>query len=160
MGMAIAFRVTLAGVTVLASAAAFRVARRPFSPDAPVRLDASAPAAAPASSVSVRQALSTIVARDPFRKDRRPSRIRFGDEPPPAATQVAPRRPALGLVGVVLGSEPAALISESTFESRRVGLYLSGARVAGFSVLTIDADSVVLAAPESTLVLRLARYPR
>jgi hypothetical protein len=98
-----------------------------------------------------------IAGRDVFRASRASASVRYDSRaadqpalPPPQA----PPRPALVLVGIVAGSEPAALLdgvpgSESTRVLR------AGDRFGAYTLRSIAAGEVVIAGPDTTWTLRL-----
>lgn len=95
----------------------------------------------------------SLLARNPFRISRRPSRTPFGGSPPGDNAQ-APPPLRLAVSGIVWGPVPSAIITglPTPDESR---LMRVGDVFAGFRVVRIRAGSVVLAGGDSTLRLSL-----
>jgi hypothetical protein len=100
------------------------------------------------------ESLAKIVARDPFRMDRRPALVVY--DPLRLAQPIAPRspRPALVLAGVVDGSVPSAVVEgfPGVDGSRvvRVGDVVSGLRVR-----SIGKGGVVIVGLDTTWALKV-----
>jgi hypothetical protein len=117
-------------------------------------------AAAPKVPVPPRPAVESLAAaaaaRDPFRASRAPAPVPFdpdraADAPP---TPPRPSLPPLTLVGVALGTEPAALIDglPGTETTRVLRL---GESFAGYTVRRIEETRVLITGPDTTWTLRV-----
>lgn len=107
------------------------------------------------------QAISAVVARDPFRRDRRRPPERYRPPGRRAAdvrpAQPAPRLPALRLLGTASyedGRGLAAVSSGGELRILRVGQVLDG-----LELLRVDRGSATFAGPDTTIVLRLPERP-
>ncbi len=103
-----------------------------------------------------------VVRRDPFRLTRAPASVPFNPEAP--ATMSAPppprpQRPALALVGLVLGAERAALIDGLPgVEGTRV--MRVGERAGEYVLRAIGAETAVIAGPDTVWTLRVrSQFP-
>lgn len=152
---------TLAGATLAGyfavSPATSAAAEGAPEPVATVPATASVPRAAPDSLARL------IAARNPFRANRSPATVRFdprgteGGGPPPQLDH-APR-PPLVLAGIMLGSEPAALLDGLPGASATTVLR-AGERAGDYLVRSITADAVVIVGRDTTWTLRLrSRFP-
>jgi hypothetical protein len=155
-----ALKPALIGVTLIGLAAAARFALR-----TPVRVASdSAPLShavlqtEPLPPASVDSLAGAAAGHDPFRMSRSPAGVRFdpGDAlavPLPMAPPMV-SRPQLVLVGVVLGSEPTALI-EGLPGADGPRLLRLGERVGGFGLREVTADGAVIAGPDTVWTLRV-----
>ncbi len=103
-----------------------------------------------------------VIARNPFRAHRTPAQARFSPDAPPGSVpppMPGPPRPSLTLVGVVLGSDPAALVDglPGTESTRALRI---GESVAGYRLREVSADRAVVVGPDTTYVLQVrSRFP-
>lgn len=97
-----------------------------------------------------------VVARDPFRLDRRPASVPFGaEEPSPVAEPPRPARPALQLSGV--SGPPWQAVLEGLPGHEGGVVAREGDRFADLHVRLVRADSVIVDARDTTWVLRVRR---
>ena len=151
---------TAALITVIASAAAARsLVRSPVPADTTA---AEPPAPAPGLEPGMRSADSIArrtIGRNPFRAHRSPAAIRFRPEAEMAPPPPSPPRPSLSVAGIVLGTDPAALIDgiPGTDGTRVLRI---GESVAGYTVRSIDSTRVVVASRDTTYQLPVRnRHP-
>jgi len=151
---------TLRFPTLLAAVLGLLVAMRMAGwPLAPIALDARArPATGASKADSVRristESATAIVSRDPFRIARRPTLPAY--DPLRLAEQLAPPppRPALSLVGIVIGAVPSAVIEGLPgVEGSRV--LRVGDVVASLRVKEISRGRVVIAGMDTTWALEV-----
>lgn len=143
--------VTLA--MILLAAHGSRLAVVPVGPAAPLDGDATAPTVWP-ESVLVWSRL--IVERDPFRLERRPASVRFGEAPPPSGPP-GPPRPALAVLGTMGGPPWAAVVAG--FPGRTGGVLVrSGERVGDLHVRVVRRDTAIIEGADTTWTL-VARRP-
>ena len=136
-----------------AAAAAWAV-HRPLLAGGPGVPAASRSQAAPtAAGAAIPDSLmERLVIRTPFRAARRPSAIAYDPALPPGAeppSRQPAEPPSFVVTGVVLGSEPAAVLEGVPGVD---GPRLARRRdsIAGFRVVRIGRDGVVLAGPDTT----------
>lgn len=135
------------------------------SSPAPVRIDA--PFAAPPSVASSLDSIEArglplgelaleVVARDPFRFERRPAAIPFGQPPEPERPPAPPApRPALQLSGI--SGPPLHAVLEGV--PGHVGgiIVHEGDTLAGLRIQSVRRDAVVVVGADTTWVLTLRR---
>jgi hypothetical protein len=148
----------VAGLGLLA-----RSATTPLGPSAPFERDGVwvgvATPASPTAAVPVAaggdSGRADLVARDPFRLAHRPAAVAYDPLAPVAAAGPAPvPRPALLVVGIVWdgGPSPTALL-EGVPGAAGARVVRSGDIVAGFRVIAIRPDRVVLAGLDTVWAL-------
>jgi hypothetical protein len=141
-----------AGIVVAAAAAARPLVPMTGAPPRALRAPRGPPTARyPADSLATR-----IAGRDPFRFDRHSAAVPY--DPQRAAVAIAtpygPPKPALRLVGVVTGREPAALIEGLPgIEGGRV--LRRGERIAGLTIAAIERRQVRVVGMDTVWVLTL-----
>jgi len=143
-------------LTLLGALATVRVAAWPLARITLASAPESASQVHAADSVQrvAPESLARIVARDPFRVDRRPATAAY--DPLRLAEAMAPRppRPALILAGIVDGTAPSAVVEgfPGVDGSRvvRVGDVVSGLRVQ-----SIGKGGAVIVGPDTTWVLKV-----
>jgi len=126
--------------------------RKPYPPAPPIT---------PGDTVGLADAAAAIRDRDPFRSERKPTRLRFNPwQPAVAATQSpAPTRPALSLAGVLGGPPWNALIQG--IPGREGGVVLGVGEAAGGIRLTkIHGDTAFVSGSDTTWVLIPGRVVR
>ncbi len=99
--------------------------------------------------------VAATVSRDPFRAGRRPAGVPYDPVRGAASPEgIASPKPALALVGLVLGSTPSAVIEGFPgMEGSRV--VRVGEIVSGLQVKTIERDRVVIVGMDTTWTLRV-----
>ena len=132
-------------VTVVATAAAARALVQPPLPD--YAIVAESPTPVPGRVMPSRSADSVArrtIIRNPFRAHRSPANVRFRPEAPgeQIPSPPSPPRPSLSVAGIVLGSDPAALIDGIPgAEGTRVLRVGESVVVTPFALLTPIASS-------------------
>lgn len=106
--------------------------------------------------------LSGWAERAPFRRSRVPARMRFDprrDDPVFAASQPQAPRPVLVLRGIVMGTEPAAVVDglPGTEGGRAVRM---GDRFGDLTVKRIERGEIVIRGSDTTWTLRLPSADR
>lgn len=152
-------RLALGAVVVTALSAAGlwhgRETDTPPATDSGHKLPAVASPATPSRTAPYRAA--DVAQRNPFRKDRRPAAVAFGEPARrPVPVVQAPAPPVARLHGVVLGAEPAAFIAAGD-PSAPIQLVLVGERIGSATLERVFRDSVTLRTADSVLVLRLVQ---
>ncbi|HEX6941025.1 MAG TPA: hypothetical protein VF158_16520 [Longimicrobiales bacterium] len=150
-----------AAIFVAAAWDAWRIEAPPTLPSpGPV---ASLPLPRGAAPARSEQAIAAVVARDPFRRDRRrpPERYRPPGRRVAAAVGTAlaapPRLPVLRLLGTASyedGRGLAAVASGGDLRILRVGETLDG-----LALLRVDRGTATLAGRDTTIILRLRERP-
>lgn len=148
-------------VTVVATAAAARSLVRPLAGSELESVQTMT--AAPAAGMPARSADSLArrtITKNPFRAHRSPANVRYrtdaaGEQvsPPPA-----PPRPNLSVAGIVLGSDPAALI-DGIPGAEVTRVLRVGESLAGYTVRSIDTARVVIAGPDTMYHLPVRNRP-
>jgi hypothetical protein len=101
--------------------------------------------------------LKVALAQAPFRATRRPASRAYDPEAPAAASPspaTAPPKPTLVLTGLVLGSEPAAII-EGIPGREGSAVIREGAQEGGIRVRRIRAGDVVLVGLDTSWTLKV-----
>jgi hypothetical protein len=108
----------------------------------------------PAESLGAR--VLRVVATDPFRIARAPSRVPFGSPPAASAPTVSAMPvPDLQLRGII--GPPWSAVLESAAGGSLSLLVRAGDSVAGARVMVVRADAVTLRTPDTTWTLKLRR---
>jgi hypothetical protein len=150
IGLAVALRFAVAPVITSEPVAGYAEARGPAL-------------VAPSPRADVDSLSRAIVTRNPFRIDRASAAVSFnpdvaaGTAPAPTPPSAPPPRPALSLVGLILGPEPAALVDgfPGVEGSRTLRV---GEGVARYVIRAIGDGHVVIAGPDTTWTLRLRSH--
>jgi hypothetical protein len=95
-----------------------------------------------------------IIARNPFRTDRRPAARRFGSEGPSTATAPAPPFQLAG----ILGGPPWQAVLEGLPGADGSTIVREGDSIGAWRVLRIEQRSLVVAGPDSTWVVPLPEH--
>jgi hypothetical protein len=115
--------------------------------------------ATPTSNAPNRRTLlarsETIVARDPFRLDRRPPAVQFGAAPAPAPPPSRVQRPALVLTGTF--GPPWQGVIEGIPGRQGAVLVREGEALEGFRIQSIRRDSAVVQGSDTTWRLTVRR---
>lgn len=123
------------------------------SPDQSVRMHQSSrlEEATPTGTVE------RIVARDPFRLDRRPADVPF--DPDPAPNDPPPPPPPRASVPVLIGiaGPPWQAVLEGVAGRDRAVVVRAGTRLGDLTVARITADTVFLDAPDTSFTLTVRR---
>ena len=100
----------------------------------------------------------TVVQKNLFRLERRPSKVPFGfSVAAPSSSPLAAKRPTPLLVGIV-GGPPWQAVFEADGGAEGSVVVSIGETVAGYRILKIDANHVVLQATDTTISIRLRRF--
>ena len=129
-----------------------REQRRAFQAAGPV---------APPDTTGLGAAAAMLRDHDPFRVERKPTKLRFNPWEPAAAAVPAraPQRPALGLMGLVGGPPWNALIQG--IPGREAGVVLSvGDSVSGVRLDRIHGDTAFVSGLDTTWTLVAGRVAR
>jgi hypothetical protein len=155
-------RVVLRVGTALSTVAAVRMATSPSvsAPQAPPRAEPLAVAEPAPPRANADSLARSIQGRDLFRLARRPAAVAFDPDrsagAPAAPVAPPPQRPAFVLAGLILGPVPGALLDGLPgIEGTRV--VHEGERIGAYIVRRIATDSLVIAGPDTTWVLKLRR---
>jgi hypothetical protein len=101
---------------------------------------------------------TSIQARNPFRASRRAAaRVFMADTAPSVPPRpAAPPAPAISLAGILLGARPGALLLGLP-GADAARLLAPGEQNAGFTLLAVERDSVLVGYRDSVIVLRMRR---
>lgn len=110
-----------------------------------------------ADSSALALAAERIVARDPFRLDRRPPQVRFDPNPnsPPGPPPPPPRTPSPTLVGI--SGPPWQAILEGVPGREGAVVTAVGGTPGGLTVVRITRDSVIIEAADTVFALTVRR---
>jgi hypothetical protein len=111
----------------------------------------------PRSTTDLLEATEAVIRTNPFRANRRPSSLPFGEEPPLEYDLHTPEisaKPELALVGLTGGPPWEALVAGLPGQEGAV-LFREGDVIAGFLVARITRDSAEVQGLDTTWVLRL-----
>jgi hypothetical protein len=116
----------------------------------------------PPDTAGLAQAAAALRDRDPFRFERKPTKVRFNPWEPTGVTAAAPRapaRPTLGLVGVLGGPPWNALLKG--VPGREAGVVLGvGESVNGIKLTRMHGDTAFVSGFDTTWVLIPGRVMR
>lgn len=122
--------------------------------EVPPRVEGAAAPALPAPTIKPDSLAASLMARDPFRVTRRPSRVAYDPVRLAQPASMPTPKPALALVGIVWdrGRDPTALIEglPGTDGPRAVR---RGETTAGLRVKSITSDRVVIVDFDTTWTL-------
>lgn len=126
------------------------------SPSPPWQASSPAPVFIPSSAALV-SAAETLVARDPFRLERKPSGVRYspameGAPPPPPRSP----RPTLAVAGI-LGGPPWEALVEGVPGRHGSTLVRRGDTLGGLRVRSITKDTVIITGMDTTWTLTMRR---
>jgi len=142
---------TLAGL-VLVAVVGVVLLTRPATVPVPPAIRAETVATTPdyAGIAVSPESLASLVSRDPFRLNRRPSDVPYSPQgqPPEAVSQPTPR-PQLLLTGILWGANPTAVI-EGLPGTDGPRLVRSGDVVNGIRVVRILRDRATIRGPDTT----------
>lgn len=122
------------------------------------RLAQHVPSLALADSAALSRAAERVVARDPFRLERRPADVRFDPDPPPPPPPQTPRPRRVAeprLLGVT--GPPWRAILEGVPGRERAVVARVGSTFGELTVARITRDTVIIAAPDTSFVLIVRR---
>ncbi len=151
---------TLAGVVSLGAIWGWATAV-PLVPREQRKAYQAAAPVAPGDTTGLVAAAAMLRDHDPFRFERKPTKLRFNPwEPAIAAVPPrAPQRPALGLMGLVGGPPWNAVIQG--IPGREAGVVLSvGDSVSGVRLDRIHGDTVFVSGLDTTWILVAGRLAR
>jgi hypothetical protein len=115
----------------------------------------SAPGALAPSGGNAGDIVRSVVSTDPFRLERRPSSVPFGTEPPitPVPERLTAQAPHVsGIVGPPWRAALAGIAGRDASV-----LVATGDTLAGWRVVSVERDSVVIAARDTTWRLSVRR---